>query len=268
VVNQEEPPAPAALLTPEVRQRLMAQFAQWLDRIAVGEPPPEGLPAELLADVLAASDQSVGIESDLYAVVSALTKLSGEVGLQGRAFRQVTEALAPLSQLPGRLERLETAQILVAEELARHAEEAPDDAGLPDPRELLSLFFDLYDRLERGLRTFEASVEALKQESAVTGWRGRLLGGKALAERVLSLSAAIREGYQLTLSRLEGALRQWDVHRFGAIGEPFDPVRMNVIEVQPCPDRPDGTVLEVYKSGYSLHGKLLATAQVKVCRRI
>jgi molecular chaperone GrpE (heat shock protein) len=41
---------------------------------------------------------------------------------------------------------------------------------------------------------------------------------------------------------------------------------MTVVEVQKSDDVPDGTVLEVYRSGYALHGQVLATAQVKVAK--
>jgi molecular chaperone GrpE len=261
--------APRELLPGDVRRRLVAQFEQWLDRMAAGEPAPEGLPAEILADVQAQSPTS-GLESDLYTVFSALTTLSGEIRLQGRAFKQLADALAPLSQLPGKFERLEIAQASVAEELTAALSAEPEaetePTGLPPAREVLAVVFDLYDRLERGLRTFDASLDTLKQEAATAGLMRRLLGTKTLAQGLLGSAAAIREGYQLTLSRLDGALRQWGVQRVGTVGETFDPAKMNVIEVQPDPARPDGAVIEVFRSGYLLHGNLLSTAQVKVCR--
>ena len=262
---------PGDVLPSDVRQRLVAQFEQWLDRMAAGEPVPEGLPADLIAEVQAGSSAAPALESDLYTLFSALTTLSGEIRLQGRAFKQLTDALAPLSQLPGRFERVEAAQASVAEELSAanaETEDVADQMGLPSAKEVLEVVFDLYDRLDRGLRTFDANIDSLKQESERAGLMRRLLGGKALAGGLLASAAAIREGYQLTLSRLDNALRQWGVQRIGAVGEMFDPAKMNVIEVQPDPAMPDGAVLEVFRSGYLLHGNLLATAQVKVCRNI
>ena len=250
----------------EVRQRLLAQFEQWLDRMAAGEPAPEGLPVELLADAMSEQGGSGGMESDLFSVFSAMTKLSGEVGLQGRAFKQLADALVPLSQLPGRFERIEAAQAEVAEQLSLLTPEDEEQPDFPPAKDVLAVVLDLYDRLERGLRTLDASTDLLSREASAGGWRRRLLGGKALAQRLLDSAASTRQGYQLTLSRLEGALRQWGVERIGAVGELFDPQTMNVIEVQSDPNQPDATVLEVYRSGYALHGKLLVTAQVKVSK--
>lgn len=251
---------------PDVRQRLIAQFEQWLDRMAAGEPAPEGLPGELLAEALVDDGASGGTETDLFTLFSAMTKLSGEIGLQGRAFKQVADALAPLGQLPSRFERVEAAQAEVADQLAAMAPEDEDEPHFPPVEDVLGVVLDLYDRLERGIRTLDASNDLLKGEASAGGWRRKLLGGSALAQRLLDSAASTRQGYQLTLSRLEGALRQWGVERVGTAGELFDPQRMNVIEVQDDPDNPDATILEVYRSGYELNGKLLVTAQVKVSR--
>jgi hypothetical protein len=248
-----------------IRQQLVRQFETWLDRMDEGEPPPEGLPDELLADALETPEPADALGSDLYTVFAGLTKLSGEIGLQGRAFRQLADVLAPSVQVPNRLERLEAAQSAVARELARRAE--PDEAELPASEDLLAVLFDLYDRLNRGLQNFDASYEAVKSSIGAVGFLRRLRGSKANADQLAAPAAAMREGYRLTLSRLEAAFLQWGIQRTGAVGEPFDPRRMAVVEVAaPAPDVPDGSVLEVYRSGYVLNGRVLATARVKVAK--
>lgn len=269
----DEAVTPIGGLSHETRQRLIRQFERWLDRMDAGEAPPEGLPAELLADARQKSEglesnHLPGLETDLFAVVSALTSLTGEVRLQGRAFKQLTDALAPLAQLPGRFERMEAAQHVVAEELARSADAAAEDdeSNLPSSADVLGVLFDLRERLERGLRTFDQSSVALQCQALTCGWRQRLLGGKALSQQLLASTNTIREGYQLTLSRLEAAFQQWGVEQNGAAGEMFDPQTMNAMEVQAAPGQAEGTVLEVFRNGYSLDGRVLATAQVKVCK--
>ncbi|HZK80258.1 MAG TPA: nucleotide exchange factor GrpE, partial [Humisphaera sp.] len=249
---------------PTVRQKLIEQFERWLDRMSEGEPAPEGIPQEIIAEAGQAPVEDNGFTSDLYSLFSALTTLSGEVRLQGRTFKGLTDALAPIAQLPGRLDRIETSQGIVVQDLARRAALESQAAG-PKSKEILAVMFDLYDRLDRGMRTFEASVESLRGQT-FTGWRQRLLGGAEQARALLDSAEAIEEGYRLTLSRLDAAFTQWGVERIAAEGEMFDPEFMAVIEVQPSPGVADGTVLEVYKSGYLLHGQALMTAQVKVCR--
>jgi molecular chaperone GrpE len=262
--NQGTPKETTGAALPSVREKLIAQFEQWLDRMAEGEPPPEGIPQEIINEAGLPQPQGDGLSADLYSLFSALTTLSGEVRLQGRTFKGLTDALAPIAQLPGRLDRIETAQGIVVQDLARRAAAESQAAG-PKSKEVLAAMFDLYDRLERGMRTFETSVESLRAQT-FTGWRQRLLGGAEQAKALLDSAEAIEEGYRLTLSRLDAAFTQWGVERIAAEGEMFDPELMAVIEVQPSPGAADGTVLEVYKSGYLLHGQMLATAQVKVCR--
>jgi molecular chaperone GrpE len=255
-------------MSAEVRQRLMEQFGVCLDRMAAGEPPPPGFPPELLVDSQAGSDGEGGLETDLYTLFSAMTALSGEVRLQGRAFKQLTDALAPLAQLAGRFDQLEAAQIQVAEEVSQCTEAiaATDESELPPAKELLNVLFDLYDRLERGMRTLADSQRKLEQHAAGAGWRQRWFGAGALAENMLATIQATREAHQLIVARLNAAFGQWGIERIGAVGEPFDPALMNVIEVQPDQHSEDGMILDVYRSGYVLHDTLLVTAQVKVCR--
>jgi len=249
----------------EVRRQLVRRFEMWLDRMAEGEPPPEGLPEELLADALETREPADSVGADLYSVFAGLTKLSGEIGLQGRAFRQLADVLAPSAQVPARLERLEAAQNAVARELARQAES--DESELPGSEDVLAVLFDLYDRLNRGLQNFDASYEAARSSVAPVGFLQRLRGGgKANADLLAAPAAAMREGYRLTLSRLEAALLQWGIQRTGEVGEPFDPQRMAVVEVGTAPGAPDGSVLEVYRSGYVVNGRVLATARVKVAK--
>ena len=248
----------------EVRQQLLRQFETWLDRMAQGEPPPEGVPEELLEEALKTPEPQDALAADLYALFAGMTKLSGEIGLQGRAFRQLADTLAPATQVPGRLDRIEAAQMAVVRELARRPE--PDKSDLPAVEDVLGVLFDLYDRLNRGLQNFDTSYKAVRSANGSVGFLQRLLGGKQQADPLAAPAAAMREGYRLTLSRLEAALLQWGIQRTGEVGEPFDPQRMAVIEVEPKPGVPDGSVLEVYRSGYVVNGRVLATARVKVAR--
>ena len=255
-----------------VRARLVAQFEEWLDRILEGEPPPDGLPPELVAAA------RVGLEADtpptpgadLYALFAGLTRLGGEVGLQGRAFRQVADALSPLADLPQRLERLEAAHLAAGEQLDELlTRTAGEEAGpLPPVKDVLHVLFDLYDRLGRGLRTLEAAAERMPAAPPRRSLWQRLTGGgpAAPADTAAALEPLL-EGYRLTLSRLSAALHQWGIDRTGAPGEAFDPGHMAAVDVgPPTAACPEGTVLEIYRSGYTLHGETLATAQVKVAR--
>src|SRR5438034_9891853 len=101
-------PSTRPSLPPEVRQRLIQQFEQWLDRMLAGEPPPARLPQDLLAELNGDSPDAAQRKCDLYTLFSGLTTLTGEIRLQGRAFKQLIDTLVPLSELlPERMERME-----------------------------------------------------------------------------------------------------------------------------------------------------------------
>jgi molecular chaperone GrpE len=262
-------PSGGGALPEDVRRRLIRQFEQWLDRLAAGEALPDGLPEELAAEARAAVAGEAPAperECDLYTLFSSLTSLTGEIRLQGRAFKQLADTLAAVGEVPGRLDKLEAVQAASVEqlmELAKPPEEP--ESPLPAARDALAVLFDLYDRMERGLRTFDAGMQAV-QASVAGGILWRLSGGARHLDGAMSAARALREGYQLTLSRLEAAMQHWEIGKLGQAGEMFDPQRMTAVDVQAAADVPAGTVLEVYRSGYALHGQVLATAQVKVAK--
>ena len=241
-------------LSPEVRQRLIQQFEAWLDRMDAGEPPPAGLPAELLAEL---GDEADGAASDcdLYTLFSGLTTLSGEIRLQGRAFKQLVDALAPLGQLPQQFERLEKSVT------------PPSEAGgLPvSSDEVCSVMLDLYDRLNRGLETCDQGIASLRQRQR-RGWLRRLLGRGGASDEAMASAEALRDAAALTLARLDAIFDQWGIERIGQIGMSFDPQRMTAVHVRPSDEFEPGTVLEVNRSGYALHGQMKLTAQVTVAR--
>jgi molecular chaperone GrpE (heat shock protein) len=130
---------------------------------------------------------------------------------------------------------------------------------------VLGVFLDLYDRLKRGLRTFEGGIESLRSRRQ-SGWLARLTGAGSQVDQALASAEAMGEGYRLTLARLEAALGQWEIERIGREGDRFDPRLMTAIEVRPAPGTSDGTVLEVCRSGYMLRGNVVAPAQVRVSK--
>ena len=254
----------------ELRQRLMGQFEQWVDRMLAGEPLPQGLPEELQEQARQVASGEIAFPQqgcDLYTLFSALTALSGEVGLQGRAFKQVADALAPLSNLPQRIRQIEAAQQESADRLSdllAKVQEEDEPSAMPSSKEALGVIFDLYDRLERGLKTLDAGTESLRSRTA-GGWLARLSGASDRIQEAITATEGMREAQRLLVSRLEAAMHQWGIERIGEAGELFDPQVMTAVEVQ-ASEEPDGTILEVYRSGYMLHGQVLATAQVKVAK--
>ena len=76
--------------------------------------------------------------------------------------------------------------------------------------------------------------------------------------------AALKKGYELGLERVDQTLEEWNAREIRCAGQVFDPRRMNAVDRQESSAVPEGTVLEVYRSGYEWNGELFRPAQVKV----
>jgi len=237
----------------EIRARMLARFEEWLDQTLAGDAPPPGVPHHLLSEAQSdITDLERGAESDLYALFSALTALTGEIRLQGRAFKQLGELLTPLAETPQ----------LIAE-LRDSVGPDADEQQIPF-KEVCQIMIDLHDRLQRGLQTCDEAISAV---AIVRGsWWQRILPGKRQSQQLNSPAEALRDAGALTLGRLSAALQGWGVQRIGEIGEPFDPRRMSAVEVREDDSAMPGTVLAVQRSGYALNGNVKATAQVTVSK--
>jgi molecular chaperone GrpE len=76
--------------------------------------------------------------------------------------------------------------------------------------------------------------------------------------------ASLREGVELTRRELLAILESQGVTVEDPQGRPFDPERHQALAHEPVPGVPEGTVVEVYRKGYSYRDRLLRPALVKV----
>ncbi len=86
-----------------LRILILQRFTEWLDDVLAEEKPLEGVAAELLAELYDgkepdATDPGAGA-NDLHSTWSAMTALTQEIKLQGRAFKQLSEKMAPFDGL-------------------------------------------------------------------------------------------------------------------------------------------------------------------------
>ncbi len=257
--------SPYDLLT---KERMVRRFAAWLDRALDDEPLPPGLTPELLAALSAEDDPDgqneqdepapeaiqAAIESrlgeagdcDLYALWSAMTTLSQEVRLEGRAFKQLNETL--------------TASARETEVVAARSASASQPR-----RQEVDLLLELRDRIERGGNS--ARQAAVELNPSRLPWLARRLGvGTGYARHAQEVVGALADGYSLILASVDEALVAWGVNRIVCDSQPFDPHRMNVVDIEQTRAVPEGTVVEVYRNGYEWNGELHRPAQVKVAR--
>ena len=71
-------------------------------------------------------------------------------------------------------------------------------------------------------------------------------------------------GLGLALKELEAFLKNAGVEKMDVVGKPFNPQDMECIEVV---DGEDNIITEELLSGYTLHGKVIRVAQVKVGKK-
>jgi len=254
------------------REEILSRFEHWLDGVLAGEGPPAGIDAKILAAVTADPEQETG-DAGAYAMWSAITALTQEVKLQGRAFKEIGATLG--AQTGHALDELRSEFGERERVLQRQAEHRCR-------KEILQALLDIRDRLERGLDSAKASAAQPPNRS----WLQRLFGpepdhaSRRIRIRVTSPrlkrllrpapdrgSGAIQSlirGYELGLDRLDQTLEDINVRRIRAQGEPFDPRCMNAIDKQPSAMVAEGIVLEVYRSGFEWNGEVFRPAQVKV----
>jgi hypothetical protein len=236
------------------REEILRRFEVLLDTALAAEVPPNGIDAEILSTVIAGAEDE-NRDCDSYALWAAMTALTQEIKLQGRAFQELSQTLAAQTEK-------------IAEELrAVYAERErmlQRDTERRCRREALGALIDLHDRLGRGresVRTREIEIAG----GTRSGWRERFLGKASIGSSADALAALIR-GYELGIERLEQTLNEFNAREIRCQGELFDPRRMNAIESEESATVPGDTVLEVYRSGYEWNGEVFRPAQVKVSR--
>jgi molecular chaperone GrpE len=76
----------------------------------------------------------------------------------------------------------------------------------------------------------------------------------------------LREGVELTRRELLTFLESQGVEVEDPVGQPFDPERHQALSHEPSAGFADGTVVEVFRKGYTYKGRLLRPALVKVAK--
>ena len=79
---------------------------------------------------------------------------------------------------------------------------------------------------------------------------------------------AIIKGVHLIYRQLLGLLEQEGVKRISTVGEPFDPHKHEAVAQVATEDgKSDDTIVEEVQVGYTMHGKVIRPAMVKVAKK-
>mgnify|MGYP001208459566 CR=1 FL=1 len=73
-----------------------------------------------------------------------------------------------------------------------------------------------------------------------------------------------RDGIQLLVKELKGVLTRFEVSEVPGVGHSFDPTVHESLAVEQTDSHAEGEVMELFRKGYTMKGRLLRPAQVKV----
>ena len=265
-------PEPDHLDSGPLRMALIARFVRWLDAVLAREEPLDEAGLALLAE-MRGSGQDPGDEGrvprgpDLYTLYSAMTVLGQEVRLQGRTFQRVVAELEPLS--------IRQKEVLDENRrLVRSVEDAlgalRDTSGAQvqqETKRFLEILVGVRERLQRGIAATRNQGGAL-EAARYPGFFARLFGWRRDARtNTFDVISALRGGNILSLAEIDDTLARENVRPVDpATG--FDPRFMKAVDVQTVPGVREGTILEVYRPGYTWNGQPFRLAEVKVAAKL
>jgi hypothetical protein len=206
---------------------------------------------------------------DRQTVYGALTALTQEVKLQGRFFKQLDDQLRQAAicetttHLCAQREQLARLDDRLAE-LTQRAQSAPSAPSRESAVEL-PLILALCDARDR-LIDAQRAIAATRDQNEAGFW-ARLFGGGAKRRALEEATEALVKGNQLAIDRLASTLADIGVQPVGDTHEPLDPQTMRAVDLEESEDFSEGTVLDVYRSGYRLGDQILRVAEVKVATR-
>ncbi|RYM05299.1 nucleotide exchange factor GrpE [Sporolactobacillus sp. THM7-7] len=75
---------------------------------------------------------------------------------------------------------------------------------------------------------------------------------------------ALKKGMEMVLKKLEAALKKEGVEEIDSLGKPFDPNLHQAVMQEESEEHESGTVIQVLQAGYTLNGRVIRPAMVKV----
>ena len=182
---------------------------------------------------------------------------------------------APVSEAAGAAGARDTVPDAAAESAADAAPcEVAQAEQLDQLRGQIATLQDELLRKQADFENFRKRINRDKEEAIKFANKGLLLDLTAVLddfERASSAAAqsedfaTLRSGIELIEKQLLSTLqRKWGLTRFESAGQPFDPERHEALTSAPSADHTETTVIEDYQKGYTLHGRVIRAARVRV----
>ena len=166
-------------------------------------------------------------------------------------------------------------------ELTNENEPIENDSGSNDTQELLDQaererdqFKSIAARAQADLVNYRRRVDDEKSEirrHAKTGILTKVLSSLDDLDRAMELipenaAPGWVEGIELVRRNLVNALEAEGVTKILTLGMGYDPMNAEALQYRETEDASEGTVVEVFREGYSYNGQILRAAQVAVAR--
>ncbi|MDY5954573.1 MAG: nucleotide exchange factor GrpE [Kiritimatiellia bacterium] len=139
-------------------------------------------------------------------------------------------------------------------------EESPEYLALKD--KYLRLLADFDNARKRQLRDREEWIRSANEK--LIAELLPVLDHLALALAQVKEKNPFADGVALVEKQFLGVLEKQGLAPIESEGQPFDPNLHEALSMLPSPEVPANTILQVYRKGWTLNGKLLRAAQVIV----
>jgi molecular chaperone GrpE (heat shock protein) len=202
---------------------------------------------------------------DLYTLLEGMTALRQEISLQGRSFHNLEQALGQLFEgrqpsevmeekilsLSNGFSVLQTMLESVSFQLLGETQKEGREEGRQQAfRSLIDPLLDTHDQLRRWVEQNRIRLEK--------GWRWRIwFSGRKLLKESLDVA-------RLCEKKLSQRLDSLGVAPIARVGAEFNPETMKAVAMVESSEQQTDTVLEVYRQGYAVQGRVLRFAEVKV----
>jgi len=131
-------------------------------------------------------------------------------------------------------------------------------------------------RLAAEMENLRKRVEKEKQEFSAflqASFAEKLLFFDEIFEKIVNdvcsskdINKNVSDGLVMLKKQFTSLLESLGVKKIETQGKLFDPMIHEAVEIVETDEKPEGTIIEEVRSGYTINGKLLKPAQVKVVR--
>jgi molecular chaperone GrpE (heat shock protein) len=259
-----------------LRERLQRRFEVWLDEALDPEAVPQGLAAEILAQLEAETPEDASNptgDQDLQAMCATLVGLTETARHQGVAFEQFHKNLPPVQTLAEAVSSLMTNLAADRKSQAQERQQQEKKLSLEARRqifqEVLGTVIDMRNHLCHGLTEAQAQLDTIAQ-AAVSAPQKRWWQTSSKTQPSLEASLehtgleALVKANRLALGNIDQTLTQWHVKLIEGVGQPVNGKTMKIVGQVIKPDVAEGTVVKVLRVGYMWNGILCRPAEVCV----